>query len=845
MESLKEKCREQRGAAVLENICRDVRRATRSLLKNPGFTAAALFTLAVCIGANSAFFSVINTVLLRPLSYPEPDRLVTLWEKSAEHGREHDLVSGPNFLDWRVQSRSFEQMAVSPSWQGLGEFNFVRRDGTSKIRGSYVSAAYFDILGVKPLLGRAFLPEEDQREGNKVAILSHDLWRSRFGGDPNVIGQILTLDTYGRRDYTIVGVMPPGFGAPNSSELWLPIGWMGVSLTERRSAHWHTVLARLNPGVTPAQAQAELNVIQSRLKESNPGDLMGSEVAVVPLLELALGKNIRRALFILWGVVGGVLLIGCANVANLMLVRAATRQKEIAVRLALGASRANILRGLLVESVMLAVLGGGLGTLVSYWGIRIIVASSPANIPRLSAATLDGQVLGFTLVLSVITGVIFGLLPAWRLSRPDLNATLKGAGQTASLDRVKKTRGALVIVEVAVSVMLLAAAALMLRSFSNLLRVDRGFQPDHLVTAELDYSVSGFTTWIRPEATRPQVSLSEIMERIRGHPGVRYVGAVSALPRRDRNPPQQTLLVLGRVPLRPEERPTADQKGITPDFPRAIGMPLVRGRYFDETDTLQSRGVALVNEAFARQVFPNEDPIGKFITMTEQSSAPVDAKDRFGIAIWAEIVGVVGDLKTLTAEPVAVPEVYRPYWQWPMQSPTLFVRAENDPLALSGAIRRDIREVAPRLPDPVLRTMDDILGETVAQPRFQSGLLTVFGIVALILAAGGLYGVLSYGVSQRTHEIGIRMALGAGRGNLLSLVISQGLKLALIGLGVGLLGAIALTRLMGALLYEIKPNDPLTYLIVSLVLMGVALMACWLPARRATRVDPMMALRSE
>jgi putative ABC transport system permease protein len=830
----------------MTSTLQDIRFAFRQLRKNPVFTTAAVLTLALGIGANTAMFSIVNTVLLRPLPYPQPDRLVTLWERSSEKGLEEGLVSGPNFLDWRDQSHVFDQIAVSPAWHGVNDFNLVLRDGTTKIQASYVSASLFPMFAVNPLLGRAFLPEEDQPKGNRVAVLSYGLWQRHFGGDSNVLGQSLTLDTYGRRDYTIVGVMPAGFGLPSRSELWLPLGWMGVKLDERRSAHWHHVTARLKPGITVDHARRELTSIQARIKQAHPDAIIGREVAVVPLLEHALGQNMRSALLILWGVVAGVLLIACANVANLMLVRAAARQKEIALRLALGASRGRLVRQLLAESLVVALIGGVLGALLAVWGIQLFVAANPGNIPRLSGATVDGTALGFTILLSILTGLLFGLAPAWQFSRPDLNRTLQESTHSASAGfSLGRLRGLLVIGEVGLSLVLLVAAGLMLQSFARLLRAERGLQPEHLLTAQLDFSVSGFTTWVRPTATRPQVPLRELLERLRQYPGVQSVGAASGLPRQDRNPPNQPVTVFGRPPLKPEDRLNADHKGITPDFLRALGVPLLRGRPFTEADTLTSRGVALINQTLARRVFPNEDPIGKFITMGDQATASLDATDQYGIYLWSEIIGVVGDVKTLTADPMPVPEVYRPYWQWPMQSPVMAVRATGDPLSLSAAIRTELQAVLPQLPAPAIRSMDEILADTLAQPRLQSRLLGLFGIVALVLAAGGLYGVLAYVVSQRTHEIGIRLALGAQKGNVLSLVIAQGMKLALIGVGIGLAAALALARVMRSLLYDVRPTDPLTFVAVSFLLTTIALLACWVPARRAAKVNPMEALRCE
>jgi putative ABC transport system permease protein len=823
----------------------DLKFALRQLLKNPGFTGVAVFTLALGIGANTAIFSVINGVLLKPLPYPEPERLVTLWERSPQRGIEQERVSGPNYLDWRAQNTVLADLCVSPGWEGSETFNLVLRDGTTKVRAGYNSASLFTTLGVKPLLGRTLLPEEDRKEDNRVAVLSYGLWQRHFNGDSNVLGQTLTLDTYGRRDYTVVGVMPPGFGLPGRGELWLPIGWMGVTLTERRSAHWHNVIARLKSGVTLAQAQSELSGIQARIARVHPGETVGSEVLVVPLLHQALGRNLHTALLVLWGVVAGVLLIACANVANLMLARAATRQKEIALRVALGAGRWRVMRQLLIESLLLALVGGGFGVLLGWAGLQAFIAAAPGNLPRLDEVTLDGTALAFTLGISLLTGVLFGLAPAWQFSRPDLNDALKEGSRAASSGTAAgRTRNLLVVGEVALSVVLLAGAGLMLQSFAHMLQADRGIRPDHLVTAELDFSVSGYSTWVRPTSTRPQVPLRELIERLRALPGVQAVGAGSRLLRRENRPPNESIAIVGRPVLKPEDQPKAEFKGITPDWMRALGARVLRGRDFTEADTLQAPGVMLINETLARRYFPNLDPIGQRLRMGS-SQPPLNATNRWGMAEWSEIVGVVSDIKSLHPQPETVPEVYVPYWQWPMQNPTLLVRTTADPVTLADVIRRETKATIPNLPPPILRTMDDFLAETVAQPRLQTGLLSLFAGIALVLAAVGLYGVLAYLVTQRTREIGVRLALGAQRRNVLSLIVGQGMKLALVGLLAGTLLALALTRVLKSLLYDIRPGDPATFFAVSAILGLVALFACWLPARRASRVDPMEALRCE
>jgi len=819
----------------------DLKFALRQLLKNPGFTAVAVLTLALGIGANTALFSVVNGVLLRPLPFHEHDRLVTLWESSPAQGMDQQNVSPPNFADWRAQSSVFEEMAF---WTGPNDFNLVTQDGSEKVRESYASSTLFRVLRVEPQLGRGFLGEEDREKGPQVAVISHRLWQERLGGNPQVVGQSLTVDTYGRRTYTIVGVMPPGFQFPGHTELWLPAGWNGLP-QNRRGGHWLNMLARLKPGVTLAKAKAEMNAIQARVAQQNPGAGMASEVSVVPLLQQTVGRNMRTALLVLWGVVAGVLLIACANVANLMLARAASRQKEIALRLALGAGRWRVMRQLLTESVLLALLGGGLGTLFGYWGVKVFVAASPANIPRLAEVTLDGAALCFTVGAAVLTGIIFGLAPAWQCSRPDLNETLKEGARSASTGiSTGRTRSSLVVAEVALATVLLVGAGLMLQSFAKLLATDRGFRPEHLLTVELDFSVAGFTTWVRPTETRPQMRLQELMDRVRQLPGVESAGATYRFLRKDNRPPIQPFAIHGRPPLREGERPTAEHGAITPGYLRTLGMRLLRGRDFTDADTLEAPGVALVNESFVRRFLPNEDPLGQHVTM-EITLRPLSATDVYGLPVWSEIVGIVSDLKSLSAQPEAVPEIYRPYWQWPMQSPTLFVRASADPAALTAAIRRETKSVIPTLPSPRIRLMTERVSESIAQPRFQAGLLNLFGGVALLLAACGIYGVLAYAVTQRQREIGIRMALGAQKHHVLSLVIGQGMKLALTGLVIGLCSALALTRVLRNLLYEVKPTDSLTFAAVSLLLVGIALFACWLPARRASRIDPMEALRYE
>ncbi|HTL54035.1 MAG TPA: ABC transporter permease [Candidatus Limnocylindrales bacterium] len=819
----------------------DLKFAFRQMLKTPSFTAVVVLTLAVGIGANTALFSVVNGVLLRPLPFPEQERLVTLWESSPRLGIDQQAVSPPTFKDWQTQNHSFEKLAF---WTGPMDLNLVTQDASEKIRASYAASSLFQLLRVEPLRGRGFLPEEDQPQGPQSAVISHKFWQDHFSADPDVVGRSLTLDSYGRRTYTIVGVMPQGFEFPEDTELWLAAGWNGLP-QDRRSGHWLSTLARLKPEVAIGQARAEMNLIQSRIAREHPETRAVTEVSVVPLLRQTVGRSVRTALLVLWGVVLLVLLIACGNVANLMLARAASRQKEFALRLALGARRSRVMRQLLMESLLLALVGGTVGTLFGCWGVKLCVALSPANIPRLMDVSVDKLALGFTLGAAVLTGLVFGLAPAWQGAQADLNEALKEGSRAASSGfAAARTRSFLVVAEVALATVLLVGAGLMLQSFARLLATDRGFRAEQVITADLDFSVSGFTTWVHPTTSRPQVALKELLERIRQLPGVQAAGAAYGFLRRDNRPPVNWPFTIFGRPLPEAQRPTAEHNAISPGYLRALGVPLLRGRDFTDADTLDAPGVALVNESFVRRYFPNQDPLGQHVTLVSDPGS-LDSKDVYGVPVWYEIVGVIGDMKSLTTQPEAVPEIYRSYWQWPMQNPKLFIRGTADPATLAQAIRRETRAVIPNLPSPQIRLLREHVDESVAQPRFQAELLTLFASVALLLAACGIYGVLAYAVTQRQREIGVRIALGAQARNVLLLVIRQGLKLALIGSAIGAAVAFALTRVIQSLLYDITPTDPVTFVGVIATLWFVALLACWLPARRAAKLHPMEALRYE
>lgn len=822
----------------MEAFWQDLLFGVRMLRKQPGFTVVAIFTLALGIGANTAIFSVVNGVLLKPLPFADSARLVTLWERHPQKGMVQELVSPPNLADWQAQQHVFEQLAF---WSGENEFNLVQDDGSEKIRASYISSNLFSTLGAQPLKGRAFFPEEDQREGNRVAVISYEFWQRKFGGNENALGQTVTLDTYGKRVYTIVGVMPPGFQFPGKSELWLPAGWNGLP-RERRGGHWLSVLARLKSGTTTGQAQTELNAIQSRIEAQFPGQNIGSQVAVVPLLEQTVGRNLTTALWILWGVIAAVLLIACANVANLTLVRASARQKEIVTRLALGASRWQIVRQLLIENLLLAIAGGLLGLLLAVVGLVALKTISAEQIPRLQSVRLDGWALGFTLLLSVLTTLLCGVAPALQVSKQNLNEALKDGSKAATVGvHRNRLRSGLIVAEVALSLLLLISAGLMLNSFARLVRLNRGFQPDHLLVAKLDFSITGFTSWVQPTTTRPQVMLLELMQRLQSQPGVQSVAAISGLPRSEEPPRFGFVLEQGQ----PSEMPRANFQGVTPDYFRTMGIPLRQGRSFTEHDTFDAPYVVIINETLAKRFFPNENAVGKRISMEGRVPGQPVGPNPAAASPWGEIIGVVADTKKLNLKAENVPEVFQSYWQWPMQTPELLVRTTTPAATATTMIRNEIKVLNKNVPAPKIETMDALLADVVAVPRFQTLLLGLFGLIALLLSAVGIYSVISYTVSQRSHEIGIRMALGAHSGSVQRMIIGQGVKLVLIGIGFGLAGAFALTRMIQSLLYGVSATDPVTIVTVSALLIGVALLACWLPARRVTKVEPVIALRCE
>jgi putative ABC transport system permease protein len=794
------------------------------LLKQPGFTVIAVIALALGIGANTAIFSVVNAVLLKPLPFVDPARLVIVYETNQQRGTTRSSVSYPNFADWRDQNHVFERMSSYHN----SDFILTGEGEPARIQGAVVNADLFPLLGVAPILGRSFLPEEDKPgDTGRVVMLSHRLWQQRFNADPNVPGKSLVL---GGKNYTVAGVMPAGFQFPIGSEpvdLWATVA-VDSGMFTQRGAHYMHVVARLKPDVAPGQAKAEMDGIAANLEQQYPDENSHRGVNIVPALDSMVG-DVRPALLILLGAVGCVLLIGCANVANLLLARATTRHKEMAIRSALGASRWRVVRQLLTESVLLAMAGGALGLLVAMWGTDVLVSLTQDDLPRAGQIGLDGRVLGFTFLVSILTGVIFGLVPALHSSKTDLNESLKegGRGSTEGARR-NRLRAALVIGEVAIAIVLLAGAGLLIQSLRRLQQVNPGFNPRNVLTFSIGLPEVKYKPAQQVEFYR------QLMSRLDSLPGVRSASAVMPLPMSgDRM--RVTFETEGR-PIAKGELPATEIRTIGLDYFKTIGIPLIKGRDFTERDDQKAPAVIIVNEAFAKQFFPGEEVLGKHI------KPGISADD--GESPMREIVGVVGNVKHRSLSVEMDPEAYEPHAQLTFDM-TVLVKTDTDPVSIAGAVQNEIRAMDKDLPAYNLKTLDQYLAASVAQPRFNTLLLALFAGMALLLTAVGLYGVMSYSVNQRTHEIGIRMALGADRTDVLKLVVGQGMALTAIGVAVGLIGAFFLTRLLESLLFGVSATDPETFAAIALLLAGVALAACFVPARRATKVDPMVALRYE
>ncbi|MEP6922541.1 MAG: ABC transporter permease [bacterium] len=814
----------------MENLWQDIRYGMRMLVKAPSISIVATMALALGIGANTAIFSVVNAVLLRPLPFANSDQLMMVWEIDSVRGQKRGSASYPNFEDWRSQNHVFDHLSAFHTT----DFIMTGRGESTRLQGAVISADTFSMLGATPILGRAFLPAEDEPgDTGRVAVLSQELFRSRFNSDANVINQPMTLDG---KTFTIVGVMPHAFQFPIQNEpveLWTTaaVDREGDEpLTVQRGAHYLRVMGRLKPGVTKEQAGAEMSAIASRLEQQYPDKNLHKSTAVEPALEALVG-DIRPALLILLGAVACVLLIACANVANLLLARAMTRHKEIAIRSALGASRLRVIRQLLTESVLLSLAGGGLGLVLAVWWSDLLISLGKQDIPRALQVGMDWRVLAFTLFVSLATGIVFGLVPALQTSKTDLTESLKeggrGSGEGARRNRV---RGILVVSEVAIAVVLLVGAGLLIQSLWRLRQVSPGFKPDNVLT----FNVA--VPEIRYNSEKQVQFFRDLKARVETLPGVQSAAFVTPLPLSgDRF--SLSFEVEGR-PVAAGDQPSADFFLVDPGYFRGLGIPQIKGRDFTDRDQHKAPAVIIVSETFAKQYFPGEDALGKHIK--PGISTYDDDKSEM-----REIVGIVGDVKNRSLSSEPRPAFYVPHAQVPFSQMTAVVKTSTDPHSLSTAITREANSLDKELPVFGAKTLDEYLAASVAAPRFNTTLLTIFAAVALILTIVGLYGVMSYSVAQRTNEIGIRMALGAQTRDVLSLIVKQGFKLVLLGLAIGLVGAFALMRVIASLLFGVTTKDPTTFAAVTILLGGVALLACYLPARRASRVDPIVALRYE
>jgi putative ABC transport system permease protein len=822
----------------LETFWRDVLYGARMLWQKPGYSGIAILTLAVGIGANTAIFSVVNAVLLEPLPFADPDRVVALGQQTTQNRAALSQFSFRNFADMRDRTRAFDRLAA---YYNLNLTLTGDREA-QLLRGTVVTSDLLPLLGVSPALGRAFLPEEDAAgggPGGRPAILSFELWQEQFGGDAGVVGRAVDLNN---SRFTIVGVMPAGFRfpiQPQPTQVWIttaldnerPEG-PGAIMVARGYRGWRAI-GRLKPGVTLEQAQSEAGVIAAGLESEFPEANKDMAIGVRPLLDWVVG-NLRSTLLLILGAVAFVLLIACVNVANLLLERAISRQREIKVRLALGASGARLIRQLLTESVLLAGMGGVLGILLAYWGMDLIVALSPESLARVAETQLDGRVLAFTAIVSLVTGIAFGLAPALLISKTNLAESLKEGrrGATASA-QTNRTRSVLVVAEVALALVLLVGAGLLINSFVRLQQVAPGFDPGQTLTFNVAPSAARTST---PQ----QIAdfYQELTARLKALPGVVNASVVFQLPLSGTG--ASTSVVIQGRPTDPSDRTSVVIHMAGPDYFRTMGIPVVRGRNFTERDTMKAPPVLIVNEALARQYFPNEDPIGKRVA-PGFSTLPV-SDDESGMR---EIVGVVADVKHQSLQGTSQPEIYFAQSQMPMSAMTVVVRASGDPRALQQSMRGVVQSLDADAPVYAIRTVEELLNRSVATPRFNTLLLGLFAAVALILTTVGLYGVIACSVSENTQQIGIRMALGAQRSDVFRLIVGQGVALTIGGVAIGLAAAYALTRLMSSLLFGVGATDPWTFGGVAVLLIGVASIACYVPARRAMNVDPMVALRYE
>ena len=822
VERTKDEYRDQRGFPVLDAIIRDARHACRVLLKSPGFTVTAIAILGLGIGANAAIFSVVNAVVLQPLPYRDQSRIVHIWHTPPPEqfpGVSRFAVSPANYLDWRAQSTVFQHMAI----YGGRAANLTGRGEPDALRGVAVSGEFFDALGATPLVGRLLGPADDDEAHARVVVLAEHIWKTRFGGDATIVGQAITLNG---EPYTVVGVLPQRMRFPLRGDVWLPLTWTSEQRAVRGN-HNYLVIARLKPDADIGRARAELSTISQRLEQQYPADDKGWGALVAPLQQ-DLVRDVRWGLLVLLGAVACVLLIACANLANLLLARVLGRSREIAIRTAVGAGRARIVQQLLVESSMLSVAGGFVGLLGAAWSIGLIVKSFGATLPRAAEVTLDGPVLLYTCVVSIVTGVLAGVAPAWRMTRGDAGDALKqGMGRGGSHAGEARVRNLLVTAEIALALMLLVAAGLLIRTLWQLRAVDPGIDPHNVVTM----------TVVLPRAQYGKAEqrirfADEMLRRVRALPGVTSAATIDSLPVEDGGS-TQPVAIEGDVPRPLSEQPEMAVRTITPDYLATVRMRLLEGRDFTNGDRDGRPLAVLVSAATARRFWGDASPIGKHLTL-----GLIDDKPR-------EVVGVVSNVKVHGLDASDVQAIYVPYAQVGYSGEVLVVRTAGDPMSIVPSAVGAIRSIDPDQPVVDIQTMDEVIGESIAQQRFAMRLLSAFAALALVLAAIGIYGVLSYGVRQRVQEIGIRMALGAGSRDVVRMIVLEGLKPTLVGLVIGLTGAVALSRVMASLVFGVTPRDLATLTAVSGIVLAVGLAASLAPAVRATRVDPLLALRSD
>jgi putative ABC transport system permease protein len=817
----------------MESIIKDLRYAIRQLVRRPGFTVIALLTLALGIGANTAIFSVVNAVVLKPLPYKQPDQLVMLWETIAAN--DHRSVAPGNFADWREQNHTMEAMAATFN----GNFNLTGDGFPERIDGATVTSNLMDVLGVPAQLGRVFQSDDDLHQDRRLVVISDALWKRRFASGRDLIGQTIKLDD---TSYEVVGVMPPGFQYPNQANLWVlgrdrnAVSQSLISQfpqndwSHERDAHFINIIGRLKPGVTLSQAQSDIATISRQLEQQFPQSNAGLGSNVVSLHTQIVG-NVQPLLLLLLGAVIFVLLIACTNVANLLLARASQRQREVALRLAVGASRARLIRQFLTESILLSLVGGSLGFVVSIWAVALFVKLSPSDIPRLNEVGVDLRMLGFILAVSVITGVCFGLLPAFQATRPDLNRALKDVTRASQGRSRRRSRDFLVIAELALAQLLLVAAGLLIVSYVRLNQIDAGFNPDHVLTAKIAPSTKKY-----PDPKRRAEFFTAVLDHLRQIPGVQSAAIVLNLPLSGSSM-NRGFTVEGRPPARPDENITMDYQVVSSDYFAVLETPILRGRGFTAADNENSQRVIIINQTMARRYWPSEDPLGKRMAIGDSSKE----------TSWRTIVGVVGDIRHASLNDVPVPCAFTIYRQdlesWPRMAIT--IKTTTDPASLSGAVRKELTAIDPTQPVYAVEPFQNLLSSALAPRRYVMVLLGSFSLLALILAIVGVYGVISFSVSERTNEIGIRVALGASRRDVLRLILGHGMGLALIGIVMGLAGAFAVTRFLRSFLFEVTATDPGTFTLVALILGAVALCACYIPARRASKVDPLVALKYE